>query len=344
MSPKRNSLRANLRIGTRGSQLALAQANEAKQALEKAHPGLTCELVILKTSGDDFTGGLYLSEKGQSPWNRISGGDRAGTVPGDRAGTVPVKGLFVKEIEEALLEGRIDLAVHSVKDLQAELPAGLRLAAILPRQDPRDALVARGGGTVKDLPEKTTVGASSLRRQAQLKRLRADLEPVPIRGNVDTRLKKLEAGECGALLLAACGLIRLGLQDRISERISTDQMLPAPGQGALGIQVREEDREVVRFVEAVNDPDSDLEVKAERALLKALGGGCQVPMGALAKVQGENLSMSAVVLSPDGRKAIREQIVGSAQAAEKLGKDLASHLRAAGADRLLYGSWAEKKG
>lgn len=308
-----------LRIGTRGSKLALAQANEVKSALEKAHPGLTCELVILKTTGDDFT-----SWRSQKP------------------AAAPIKGLFVKEIEEALLDGRIELAVHSVKDLQTELPDRLMLAAILPRQDSRDALVTKQAATLKDLPAGTTVGVSSLRRQAQLKRIRRDLELVAIRGNVDTRLRKLDSKEYGALILAACGLIRLGLKDRISQMMDPSVMLPAVGQGALGVEIRADREEVLRLVKGVDHPDSHMEIRAERSLLKALGGGCQVPIGALARVEGESITLTAVVLSPDGLKGIRKEIAGPKRSAERLGGELASHLRAEGADRLLYGHWAAK--
>ncbi len=309
-----------LRIGTRGSKLALAQATEVQQALEKAHPGLICELVILKTSGDDFTAWKDKPGKGQ----------------------VPLKGLFVKEIEEALLENRIELAVHSVKDLQPQLPKGLLIAAVLKRQDPRDALVSRDGKNLAGLAANTRVGVSSLRRRAQLKRLRRDLEFLPVRGNVDTRLRKMDANEYGALVLAACGLIRLGLEKRISERFDPATMVPSPGQGALGVEIREDNQEVAQFLQPINDPDSHIEVTAERAFLKALGGGCSVPVGALARAQHENMTLTGVVLSPDGLKAVRKQISGSRQAAERLGIELASHLRAAGADRLLYGHWAEK--
>ena len=308
-----------VRIGTRGSKLALTQAGLVKAALEKADPEVACELIVLKTSGDDFAG--WTAEPAES---------------------VAVKGLFVKEIEEALLEKRIDLAVHSVKDLETDLPAGLKLAAVLKREDSRDALVTRDGKKLKDLPAGATIGASSLRRQAQLKRVRRDLEFIAIRGNVDTRLRKLDDGECDALVLAACGLIRLGLANRISDYLETAQMLPSPGQGALGIEIRREDAETGRLVEKLNDPNSAWEVAAERAFLKALGGSCRVPVGALAHVEEESLDLTGVVLSPDGLKAVRQSTRGAKTAAQKLGAELASQLRAVGADRLLYGGWAAK--
>ncbi len=314
-----------LRIGTRGSKLALAQAIEVKQALEKAHANLTCELTILKTSGDDFTA-----------WKAKDAAQGKKNPPA-------MKGLFVKEIEEALMDGRIELAVHSVKDLQTDLPEELKISAVLKRQDPRDALVSKTGATLKDLPAGTSVGASSLRRQTQLMRIRRDLEPIAIRGNVDTRLRKLNAGECGALILAACGLIRLGLSKKISEYLSIADMLPAPGQGALGVEIRADNEELDGLLQKVNDPATHSEIQAERALLRALGGSCQVPIGALAHVDGQAITLEGAVLSPDGLKLIRKSVSGSKEAAEKLGKELASHLRAAGADRLLYGQWTDKQ-
>ena len=308
-----------VRIGTRGSALALAQAGLVKAALEKTGPEIFCELTIIKTSGDDFAG------RSAEP-----------------AESAALKGLFVKEIEEALLEKRIDLAVHSVKDMETDLPAGLVLAAVLKREDSRDAVVTRDGRKLGELPPGAKIGASSLRRQAQLKRVRRDLEFTAIRGNVDTRLKKLEAGECDALILAACGLIRLGLANRISEYLETAQMLPSPGQGALGIEIRREDPQTAQLVGKLNDPDSFWEVAAERAFLKALGGSCRVPVGALAQVEEESLGLTGVVLSPDGLKAVRQSTRGAKTAAQRLGTELASQLRAIGADRLLYGSWAAK--
>ena len=309
-----------LRIGTRGSALAMAQANQVKDLLERLHPGLACELEVMKTSGDDFSAGRAAAEEAAA-----------------------VKGLFVKEIEEALLAGRVDLAVHSVKDLETDLPEGLTLGAVLKREDPRDALVLREGGSLDALPPGGRVGASSLRRQAQLKRLRRDLEMIPIRGNVDTRLKKLDAGECDALVLAACGLKRLGLENRISGYLDPAQFLSAAGQGALAVEIRADRADVAERVRALDDRDSRREVEAERSLLRSLGGSCRVPIGALARVTDENnMTLEGVVLSPDGLKAVRKSVSGSTRSAERLGMDLASHLRAVGADRLLYGAWERK--
>lgn len=309
---------AALKIGTRGSALALAQAGLVKEALEKARPGMGCELVVIRTAGDDFSSGRPV-------------------VPGEA-----VKGLFVKEIEEALLDGRADLAVHSVKDMETDLPNGLVLAAVLRREDPRDVVVAKGGAALKQLTAGARVGVSSLRRVAQLKRLRRDLEYVPIRGNVDTRLKKLDAGEYDAVVLAGCGLIRLGLKNRISEWLEPAVCLPAAGQGALGVEIRADRADLYPLLQSVDDADSHVQVDAERALLTALGGNCRVPVGALARTVEENLELEGVVLSPDGLKAVRKQVTGSRKAARKLGIELASHLRAVGADRLLFGNWGKR--
>ena len=302
-----------IRIGTRGSALAQAQAQMAKASLEKAHPGLRCELVVLKTTGDDPT----LWEKEDSA----------------------VKGLFVKEIEEALLADRVDCGVHSVKDMETQLPSGLILGAILKREDPRDALISRDGKKLKDMPNGTSVGASSLRRQAQLNRIRRDLSPVDIRGNVESRLRKMDSGEVGALILAVAGLSRLGLSNRISEILDSSVMVPCTGQGALAIEIVEKKKEIAQLVQAVDHPDSRWEITAERALLKALGGNCRVPIGALARVDQDSLTLKAAVLSPEGLKLVKREISGPKEAAERLGKELASHLRAMGADRLLYGNW-----
>ncbi len=307
----------SLKIGTRGSALAQAQAGLVKTALEKAQPGIVIELAVIKTTGDDFSAA-------------------------DKAAGTAVKGLFVKEIEEALQDGRIDLAVHSAKDMESDLPAGLTLGAVLKREDSRDALVARDGSSLKGLPAGAKIGVSSLRRIAQLKRVRRDLEYVPIRGNVDTRLKKLDAGEVDAVVLAGCGLIRLGLSGRITEWLETAVCLPAVAQGALAVEVRADRADLQELLKILDDPASRSEIDAERALLSALGGNCRVPIGGLARAVDENLTLEGVVLSPDGLKAVRKQVTGSRKSARKLGIELASHLRAVGADRLLFGNWEKK--
>lgn len=318
----------SLRIGTRGSKLALAQAGLVKELLGKARPGLHVELLVIKTTGDDFSAG-------QAPQLRPG--------QGGRSPEAAVKGFFVKEIDEALLDGRVDLAVHSVKDMEAELPEGLVIGAVLKREDPRDALVTSHGGSLKELPGGTRVGASSLRRQAQLKRLRRDLELLPVRGNVDTRLRKLDAGEYDALILAAAGLKRLGLEGRISGYLDTASFLPAAGQGALAVEIRKDRKDLAELLRIADDPATHAEVEAERSFLKALGASCRVPVGALAHVSQESLTLEGAVFSPDGLKAVRRNTSGPAKAARRVGAELASHLRAAGADRLLFGSWAEKR-
>lgn len=308
-----------IRIGTRGSNLALMQAREIQARLEAAHPGLECECVVVKTKGDERS--LGVGDEAQDP------------------SSPAWKGMFVKELEEALLAGTIDLAVHSVKDMETSLPEGLKLAAVPIREDPRDALISRHGHRWDELGPQVRIGASSLRRQAQLKRLRRDIHLVDIRGNVDSRLKKLHNGEVDALVLAVAGLKRLNRVAEITEYFSIDRMMPAPGQGAIGIEIRSDRPEIEELVKAVNDPNAYLAVEAERAFLRTLGGSCRIPVGALAVVDNGWLSIEGIVLSPDGLKAVRKKLTGHSRFAQRLGSELASHLRAYGADRLLFGNW-----
>lgn len=296
-----------IRIGTRGSALALAQTEWVKRALEERHPGLRVEIVKIKTSGDRFL---------TSPILAIG------------------KGIFVKEIEEALLEKKIDLAVHSMKDLPTAATAGLIIAAVPRREDARDALVSRSGGGLNDLPPGARIGTGSLRRRAQLLNRRPDLIVEPIRGNVDTRLKKMDQGEIDGLLMAAAGLKRLGLAERIGECLAPEICLPAPAQGALALQTRANDP-AVDLLAFLNHAPTMLEATAERTLLERLGGGCQLPIGARAWVEGERLKLAAVVADPDGRKLLREEREGAADAAERIGMEVAERLLAAGAGRLL---------
>ena len=325
-----------LRIGTRGSALALAQARQVVAALTARLPGTEAELVVITTRGDD---GVIA---------QAAGGVAGGPPPSE-------KGLFVKELEAALLEGRIDLAVHSVKDLPTDLPPGLVLGAVLAREDPRDAVVTPrragdsvGGGVapvdglrrdaLRDLPAAARIGAGSLRRQAQLKRLRRDVEVIPIRGNVDTRLRRMDEGQYEAVVVAACGLHRLGLTARVAQWLDPRQMLPAPGQGAVGVERRADRTDVQQVCAALDDPATHQAIRAERALLRGLGGGCQVPIAALATGDGQGgLTLEGAVFSPEGLRMIRQTISGPAAEAERLGIALASHLRARGADRLLFG-------
>jgi len=290
-------------IGSRGSALALWQANYIAARLRDL--GVETRIEIIKTTGDHLQTASVAADAG--------------------------KGLFTKEIEEALLAGAIDLAVHSLKDLPTELPPGLAIAAIPEREDPRDALV---GYTLESLPQHARVGTSSLRRSAQLLHLRNDVRILPIRGNVDTRLRKLRNGDYDAILLASAGLRRLGLADEIAEDLSADQICCAPGQGALAIETLEtgEAREICS---ALNHRESETAVNCERAVLAALGGGCQLPIGAFAQVAGGNLDAVAIVASPDGKAIVRDRMTGQAGSPAQLGQELALSLRARGADALL---------
>jgi hydroxymethylbilane synthase len=298
-----------LRIGTRGSQLALYQANWVKEKLNKAHPDLNATLIKIRTTGDKIQ---------DAPLAKIGG-----------------KGLFVKEIEEALLQRRIDLAVHSIKDVPTEFPKGLHLSVITKREDPRDALIAMNGKKLKDLPQKAKIGTSSLRRQAQLLYFRRDLELVPLRGNLDTRLKKLKTMNLDGIVLALAGVKRLGLEERITEIIPTEISLPAIGQGALGIETRMGDKEVEDQIQFLNDPDSWIAVSAERAFLKKLEGGCQVPIAAFAKIAGTALFIEGLVGTVDGKRLIRGHLEGPLEKAESLGIQLAESLLETGAREIL---------
>ena len=292
-----------LTIGSRGSQLALWQANWVKQRLEAL--GETCRIEIIKTTGDKIT-----------------------DVPLAQVGT---KGLFTKESEEALLDGRIDLAVHSLKDLPTELPDGLLISAIPSREDPRDALV---GAPLAELATGAKVGTSSLRRVAQLRAARPDLAIESVRGNVDTRLRKLGEGQYDALVMAAAGLRRLGWEARIAECLPVEVMCPAVGQGALAIETREEG-DAARSCARLDDAGARVCVEAERAVLATLGGGCQVPIGAYARITGDRLDLVAIVASPDGARLIRKNAAGPPAARVRIGEELGRRLLDAGAREIL---------
>ncbi|UCE83228.1 MAG: hydroxymethylbilane synthase [Deltaproteobacteria bacterium] len=298
-----------LRIGTRGSMLALWQAEWVKSQLLAAHAGLTVELVTIKTMGDKIL---------DVPLAKVGG-----------------KGLFVKEIEEALLEGRTDLAVHSVKDMPALLPAGLHLAAMPPREDPRDALISRNGNGLNQLPNEARVGTSSLRRAAQLLHLRPDLHIEPLRGNVDTRLRKLETEGFDAIVLAAAGLKRMGLSHVISEYLAPEQILPAVGQGALGIETRIEDDFTNPVVASLAHQPTMTEVSAERAFLRRLEGGCQVPIGAHAIMAGDEVVLTGMVADLGGRRLIRKEMRGEPQYVEVMGERLAEAVLESGGAEIL---------
>jgi hydroxymethylbilane synthase len=294
-----------LRIGSRGSQLALWQANHIAALLRQR--GHEIELEIIKTTGDKIT-----------------------DVALAKVGT---KGMFTKEIEEALAEGRVDLAVHSLKDLPTELSAGFEIAAITKRENPYDVFCSRKYASVEALPLGARVGTSSLRRQAQLKALRPDLEIHPLRGNVDTRLRKLEAGEYDAIILAAAGLNRLGKTELIRQVIPAAVMCPAAGQGALGIEIRAGDAATRQHLAFLDDAAARATTTCERALLNKLGGGCQVPIGASAEVRGGKLHLEAIVAHPDGSTVLRESRQGDDPV--KLGNEVGETLLARGGDAIL---------
>jgi len=299
-------------IGSRGSALALWQANWAKRKLASAYPDLRVEIEVIKTEGDRLS---------ETPVSQIGG-----------------KEVWTKEIEYALLSGRIDLAVHSLKDLPTRLPEGLVLGAVSAREDVRDVLVSKNDRVFRDLPEGATVATGSLRRQAQLKHVRPDLNFVAIRGNVDTRVKKLETENLDGIILAAAGLKRLGLGDRIADFIDPDICLPAPGQAALGIEIREGDNRITDLVGVLNSAETQQAVTAERAMLAALGGDCRVPIGGYAVFEAasiEVLLLSGVVATPDGRQVISERAEGQVSSAEQLGMRVAKGLLKQGAEEIL---------
>ena len=297
----------SLRIGTRGSALARWQAEFVRAGL--ARHGVTAELVIIRTSGD----------RDRQSSLRVIGG----------------KGVFTKELEDALLEERIDLAVHSMKDMPTNLPAGLEISAICQREDVRDALISRGGLKLDQLPSGARIGTSSLRRQTQLRHYRADFEMVDMRGNVDTRLAKLEQGDYDAIVLAKAGLDRLGKAEQISEILPPEICLPAAGQGAIGIETRRREDEFAGAVRKLNHQPSQVAVEAERAVLVGLEGGCQVPIGVWARMESGSLRIDARVLSADGSESIRESRTGSPENGTELGYSVAAVLLDRGADRLL---------
>jgi hydroxymethylbilane synthase len=299
-----------LRIGSRGSQLALWQANHIAARL-RAY-GHDVDIEIIHTAGDKIT-----------------------DVPLAQVGTKGGlgKGMFTKEIEEALAAGRVDLAVHSLKDLPTEIPSGFEIAAITKREDARDAFCSCRYDKIEDLPQRARVGTSSLRRQAQLKAIRRDLDIHPLRGNVDTRLRKLEQGEYDAIILASAGLKRLRKTELVKQILPAEIMCPAAGQGALGIEIRAGDAATREHVAFLNDPDGLAATTCERALLTRLGGGCQVPIGALAEKRNGKMHLESIVADPDGSKLLRDSRDGDDP--ERLGNDAAEALLALGGDEIL---------
>ena len=298
-----------VRIGTRGSKLALWQAEWVKSRLENLHSGLAVELTIIKTKGDKIL---------DVPLAKVGG-----------------KGLFVKEIEAALSAGSIDLAVHSMKDMPAEIPMGLCIGAVPAREVPVDALITRDAQTLETLPRGARIGTSSLRRASQLRRARPDIEIVPLRGNLDTRLRKLDEGQMEAIVLAAAGVRRLGLEARISQKLDTEIMLPAVGQGALCIETRDGDTTIAPLVAPLEDAATRIAVTAERAYLHRLEGGCQVPIAGHATLLDGRLTLCGLVSDLEGQTVIKATQVGRPEEAETIGRELAAHLLERGARAVL---------
>jgi hydroxymethylbilane synthase len=302
-----------LRIGSRGSRLALWQAEQAQARLLELNSGFEIQIKIIKTTGDVKT----------DPLSVIGG-----------------KGVFTKELEDALLDKRIDIAVHSLKDLPTIIPERLSISAICEREDPRDALVLRQGQTaasLRDLPGGSVVGTSSQRRFSQLRALRDDLTVKDLRGNVDTRVRKLDEGQYDALILASAGLIRLGLRDRISAAISIGEILPAVGQGAIAIEARADDEIAVAATSKLNHRETELACRAERAFLRGLGGGCQFPIAANATLSQDTLTLEGLVAKPDGSALIRDQLASNFDRPEEIGSTLAERLLERGAGDFLNG-------
>ena len=299
----------NIVIGSRGSQLALWQANWVKSELERLHSNADIDIRIIATSGDKIQ---------DVPLSKIGG-----------------KGLFVKEIEEALLANEIDLAVHSMKDVPMELPTELGISVITKRENPLDALISKNGEKLADLPQGATIGTSSLRRSSQLLKYRDDFKIHPLRGNVDTRLRKVEEGKYDAILLASAGLNRLGWANRITEEISHDILLPAMGQGALGIETRLDDTMIYDFISTLNHEQTHYAVSAERSLVGRLDGGCQVPIGAYARIEKGLITLKGLVASLDGEVIYKLENVGPVDDAINIGQELGSKLLKMGANEIL---------
>jgi len=302
-------MKKQLKIGTRGSLLATTQSSWVKKQIEKHHPDCAIELVTIVTKGDKIL---------DVPLAKVGG-----------------KGLFVKELEEALLSGAVDLAVHSMKDVPSELPGPLHLGIIPPREDPRDAFIANHYKSLTELTHGSKVGTSSLRRRAQLAALRPDLIIEDLRGNLDTRLRKLDEKQYDAIILAAAGLNRLGMSHRAAGYFSIGEMLPAVGQGALGIELRRDDNELLEGLMFLNHDETSIAVRAERAFLLRLEGGCQVPIGAYCQVDGDRLELTGLIASIEGDKIIKDSKSGTWATAESLGTELADELLAQGGREIL---------
>jgi hydroxymethylbilane synthase len=299
---------SRLKLGTRGSALARWQADHVTERLKTLHPDLAVEIVIITTTGDQVI---------DRPLSAIGG-----------------TGVFTKEFERALVDEEIDLAVHSLKDMPTLLPEGLALGAVLEREDPRDALISATGATLTELPDGATLGTGSQRREAQIRQVRPDLNIVDLRGNVPTRLGRLDEGNCDAIILASAGLSRLGLADRITERLSTDVMLPAAGQGAIGLEIRDQDG-IGELLTGIEHDDTRAAVDAERAFLAETGGGCRVPVGVLGTIRGGFVILQAMIAPPGGGEAIRDGMNGPVADAETVGRSLAQRMLSNGGRDIL---------
>jgi hydroxymethylbilane synthase len=299
----------NLKIGTRGSKLALTQTNFVAEKIKKIMPEASVEISIIRTSGDIMEDISLLKMGG--------------------------KGVFVKEIEDALLSGAIDLAVHSMKDVPTEIPAGLEFAAVLQREDVRDILVSKDNRKIEQMPRGARIGTGSLRRASQLLAVLPDVAIIPLRGNLVTRLKKIETENLAGVIVAAAGMKRMGFADRITQFIPVEIMLPAVGQGALGLEVRVDDEELKNILAKINHAPTYTEVTAERSFLRHLGGGCRLPIAALGKLEGTKLSLEGLVADPQGSSIIRDKVQGAVFEAEELGKRLAEIILEKGGKKLL---------
>lgn len=304
-----------VRIATRNSPLALWQAEHIKSRLLELHEDIEVELVAMKTRGDVLL---------DTPLAKVGG-----------------KGLFVKELEQGMLEGRADIAVHSMKDVPVEFPEGLHLPVICQREDPHDAFVSNNYQSIEDLPQGAKLGTSSLRRECQVRTYRPDLEVLPLRGNVNTRLRKLDEGQFDAIILAMAGLKRLGFDERIRSALTPEQSLPAIGQGALGIETRIDDAEMNALIAPLHDRDTAITVTAERALNRRLAGGCQVPIAGYAMLEGDEIWLRGLVGQPDGSKTLYAELRGPAVDADKIGVAVAEMLLAKGADKILADVYAD---
>ena len=302
-------MQPTVKIGTRSSKLALWQAEWVKASLTQKFPARAVELITIKTKGDKIL---------DVPLAKVGG-----------------KGLFVKEIEQALLDYRIDVAVHSMKDMPAEIPDGLCIGAIPQREKAADVLISKSGRRFTELRRGAVIGTSSLRRAAQLRYARPDIEIVPLRGNLDTRLKKLHTDDLDAIVLAAAGIIRLNLEHRITQYLDADIMLPAVGQGALCIEIRQSDPNIKLMTTALDHPDSRAVVRGERAFLNRLGGSCQVPIAGYGEIKDGTFHLTGLVADLDGSRIFKSDLAGPAASSESIGIDLAEQLLSQGADRIL---------